>query len=104
LNDHAQASLATINLFETSICCEISGSFARTVTIAGPGNPDRHWIWLPAILRNCQAGGFRRLFDRRTPKALPAEHQHSGIENAGTRAHLTILTKLEEVSNNEIAN
>ena len=51
-----------------------------------------------------QAGGLRRLLDRRTPETLPAEHQHRGIENAGTRAHLTILTKLEEMSNNEIAN
>jgi hypothetical protein len=51
-----------------------------------------------------QAGGLRRRLDRRTPETLPAEHQHSGIENAGTRAHLTILTKLDEVSNNEIAN
>ena len=51
-----------------------------------------------------QAGGLRRLLDRRTPETLPAEHQHRGIENAGTWAHLTILTKLEEMSNNEIAN
>src|SRR6187455_3346029 len=50
-----------------------------------------------------QAGGLRRLLDRRAPETLPAEHQHRGIENAGTRAHLTILTKWEEVSNNEIA-
>ena len=42
-----------------------------------------------------QAGGLRRLLDRRAPETLPAEHQHRSIENAGTRAHLTILTKLE---------
>ena len=41
-----------------------------------------------------QARGLCRLLDRRAPKTLPAEHQHRGIENAGTRAHLTILTKL----------
>src|SRR5206468_11316375 len=40
-----------------------------------------------------QAGGFRRLLDRRAPETVPAEHQHRGIENASTRAHLTILTK-----------
>ncbi len=40
-----------------------------------------------------QAGGLRRLLDRGAPETLPAEHQHRGIENAGTRAHLTILTK-----------
>ncbi len=39
-----------------------------------------------------QAGGLRRLLDRRAPETLPAEHQHRSIENAGTRAHLTILT------------
>jgi hypothetical protein len=50
-----------------------------------------------------QAGGLRRLLDRRAPETLPAEHQHRSIENAGARAHLTILTKLEEVSNDEIA-
>ena len=40
-----------------------------------------------------QAGGLRRLLDRRTPKAVAAEHQHRGVENAVARAHLTILTK-----------
>ena len=30
-----------------------------------------------------QAGGLRRLLDRRAPETLPAEHQHRGIENAG---------------------
>ena len=47
-----------------------------------------------------QACGFRGLLDRRTPKAVPAEHQHGGIEDAVAGPHLTILTKLEEMSNN----
>src|SRR5205823_6190473 len=51
-----------------------------------------------------QPGGLRRLLDRRAPETLPAEYLHRGIENAGARAHLTILTKTGEVSNNEIAN
>src|SRR5882724_12722642 len=51
----------------------------------------------------CQAGGLRCLLDRRAPETLPAEHQHRGIENAGTRAHLTILTKWNEMSNDGIA-
>jgi hypothetical protein len=50
-----------------------------------------------------QAGGLRRLLDRRTPETVPAEHQHRGVENSGARAHLTILTKLDEMSNIEIA-
>ena len=50
-----------------------------------------------------QAGGLRRLLDRRAPETLPAEHQHRSIENAGTRAHLTILTNWNEMSNNGIA-
>ena len=41
-----------------------------------------------------QAGGLRRLFDRRAPETVPAEHQHRGIEKTRTRAHLTILTKI----------
>ena len=40
-----------------------------------------------------QPGRFRRLFDRRTPKPLAAEHQHGGVENAVAGLHLTILTK-----------
>ncbi len=40
-----------------------------------------------------QAGGLRRLLDRRTPKSLPAEHQHGGIEDAVAGLHLTNLTK-----------
>ena len=39
-----------------------------------------------------QAGGLRRLLDRRPPETVPAEHQHRGIENAGRGPHLTILT------------
>jgi hypothetical protein len=37
------------------------------------------------------------------PETLPAEHQHCGIENAGARSHLTILTKWNELSNNGFA-
>src|SRR5205085_4322176 len=48
-----------------------------------------------------QAGGLRRLLDRRAPETLPAEHQHRSIENAGTRAHLTILTKRKEMSSHD---
>ena len=48
-----------------------------------------------------QAGGLRGLLDRRAPETVPAEHQHRGIENAVLRAaHLTILTKRNEMSNN----
>ena len=46
-----------------------------------------------------QAGGLRRLFDRRTPKTLAAEHQHGGVEDAVAGLHLTILTKYDEMSN-----
>ena len=45
-----------------------------------------------------QAGGHRRLLDRRAPETLPAEYQHRGIENAGAGYHLTILTKSKEMS------
>src|SRR3954470_2428004 len=46
-----------------------------------------------------QPGRFRRLFDRRTPKTLAAEHQHGGVEDAVAGLHLTILTKYDEMSN-----
>ena len=46
-----------------------------------------------------QAGGLGRLLDRRTAKAVAAEHQHGGIEDAVAGLHLTILTKYEEMSN-----
>src|SRR5262249_10185553 len=47
-----------------------------------------------------QACGLRRLLDRGTAKAVPAEHGHRGLQNAGARAHLTNLTLRAEVSNN----
>src|SRR3954463_9011576 len=50
-----------------------------------------------------QAGGLCRLLDRGASEAVPAKYQHRGVENAGTGAHLTILTKLEEMSNYGIA-
>ena len=31
-----------------------------------------------------QAGGLGRLLDRRPPETMAAEHEHRGIENAGT--------------------
>jgi hypothetical protein len=46
-----------------------------------------------------QAGGLRRLLDRRAPEAVTAEDSHGGIENAVAWLHLSILTKWEEVSN-----
>ena len=42
-----------------------------------------------------QAGGLRRLLDRRAPETLPAEHQHRGIENAGARAPFDDFDKME---------
>src|SRR4030088_3416345 len=48
-----------------------------------------------------QPRGLRRLFDRRPPKAMVAKHRHRGVKNAVTGAHLTILTKIDEVSNDE---
>jgi hypothetical protein len=47
---------------------------------------------------------LRGLLDRRAPKTLPAEYQHRGIKNTGAWAHLTILTKWNEMSNNGFAN
>jgi hypothetical protein len=46
-----------------------------------------------------QARGIGRLLNRRPSKAMAAEHEHRGIENAGTGRHLTILTKQDDVSN-----
>src|SRR5229473_2239621 len=46
-----------------------------------------------------QAGRLRGLLDRRAPKTMAAEHGHRGVENAGTRPHLTIFTKEDETSN-----
>jgi hypothetical protein len=45
-----------------------------------------------------QPGGFRGLLDRRAPEAVPAEHQHGSVKNAGARAHLTNFTKEKEMS------
>src|SRR3954454_2020890 len=50
-----------------------------------------------------QAGGLCRLLDRGASEAVPAKYQHRGVENAGAGAHLTILTKREEMSNDGIA-
>src|ERR1700730_11751428 len=46
-----------------------------------------------------QPRGLRRLFDRRPPKTMVAKHRHRGVKNAVTGAHLTILTKIYEISN-----
>ncbi len=49
-----------------------------------------------------QAGRFGNLLDRGAAKAVPAEHQHGGIENAVLRSHLTILTNMEDLSNRDL--
>ena len=46
-----------------------------------------------------QPRGLRRLLDRRPPKAMVAKHGHRGVKNTGPGAHLTILTKMDEMSN-----
>src|ERR1700680_3957303 len=48
-----------------------------------------------------QPRGLRRLFDRRPPKAMVAKHGHRGVKNTGPGAHLTIFTKLDEMSRRE---
>ena len=50
-----------------------------------------------------QPGGIGGLLYRGTPEAVPAEHQHGGVENTGARVHLTIFTKLNELSNHGAA-
>ncbi|GCC43761.1 hypothetical protein chiPu_0027761 [Chiloscyllium punctatum] len=49
-----------------------------------------------------QAGRLGDLLDRGAAKAVPAEHQHGGIEDAGLRSHLTNLTNIGDLSNRDL--
>src|SRR5689334_25330203 len=67
---------------------------------------EQRFLGLEVVIQRLprQACCLRRLLDRGTAKAVPAEHRHGSFENAVARAqaHLTTLTLRAKVSNDGV--